>query len=361
MKFAIHDIIGKCLDKKFDEDKYDDNGAVVKTSYKLPENMLNFYSDLAREMGTTTTAVIKSVLHIVMQQTLVKSQGNEELTLVTNKINTGLERFFKVFRMHSVPTIMIPEILSDFNITINHINGTQSNLDKIFNNKVLEFVSKIFGVNISWLKGESDSIYSGSYSFNAVEEFKKYIGGSKYPGVFPEVVFLAPSKHTAKIMHIERENDWNTKVGRGVIYDISKHENVDDEMYYPIIMCYRINHYNIRAFPYTAEFNMNSSKDRATLRLIQKLCFDLGLKFTQFEISEKYLESIFDRKILPIRIWGNDASLYKNHDLIRTFEEDSKKGAEHEENFQKLYNEKEIKSFVGDMKVLMGKSEERFF
>lgn len=89
-----------------------------------------------------------------------------------DEINKTIENFINVYANHGVPINKISAILpSKFGLRMKDFANKEA-ISSIIDNGLLEWTSSFFGVNIEWLYGTSESIYSSKSSMTIQDLFK---------------------------------------------------------------------------------------------------------------------------------------------------------------------------------------------
>lgn len=80
----------------------------------------------------------------------------------TDEIDTMVSRFFSLFENSKIPVADIPKILSSHPIKVSQLRNTEAIVDYLSNDKTLDDLVRIFGVNRQWLKGCDTHIYKAN-------------------------------------------------------------------------------------------------------------------------------------------------------------------------------------------------------
>lgn len=89
----------------------------------------------------------------------VKIQSKKNIDNIDSNIEIMIDRFYKLFELHDILPIEIPQVLNDyFNISIFDISSKE-NLLKVINIDILKWISDFFGTRLDWLLNRSDILY----------------------------------------------------------------------------------------------------------------------------------------------------------------------------------------------------------
>lgn len=175
---------------------------IKPTTIRLEPAVRKFCDDQALKMGISVQAFIAMVLNGVMLESTnpVKS----ELLLI-------YERFFEVFKMHSIMIADIPAVLKRFHLTLSTLTDKNKLLDML-NDELISYMSDFFIMNPEWLKGASNQARTSDLRwYKNTFSFCSHLLDLKNNNLSPEIMLIKSDKTNLEI------TDDSTKIENHII------------------------------------------------------------------------------------------------------------------------------------------------
>ncbi|HBN22271.1 MAG TPA: hypothetical protein DD412_03440 [Holosporales bacterium] len=167
----------------------------LSMTLRVEPEIKQFYEIQADNLGVSLHDFITMTLRSVMHSTLPQ---------VNTEIDLCIERFLEVFKIHSIPTVDIPRFIPGCNILLSDLKNPDSLLPKM-TEEVFEQTSKLFSVNLKWLKGVADNIYErynrhyDSLWYKNPEQLIERLNHHRLKGKIVEVLILTTTETTDQI------------------------------------------------------------------------------------------------------------------------------------------------------------------
>ncbi len=257
---------------------------IVPTTIRLEPDVRRYYEDVAKELGISLQAIIKISL-----AGLMKVSQHEAKT----KLNLVLDRFFEIFSAHQVQTVDIPTFLLPYRIPLSSLAHHDRLLDMI-DSRLLEHISTLFNVNLSWLQGSDNSpIKTTRLWYKFPNEFCHRLNEFAQKNLKPEVIFVSDAS-TIKMNEdrIHKNEEKSSRVGIMLKFSAK----TESEMPYEYFEVYE---YGSWAY----------EQARLDLKTIMLFCARHNFNMKGMVINKSDFSNLFYGNALPITIYNKRNSL----------------------------------------------------
>ncbi len=272
-----------------------DKSQKAGTTIRISEETRNFFDIQAENLGVSVQECISMTLHAVM-----RASCEPQATQLEHQV----DRFLELFESHQIPMTDIPVVLAN-NSDISRVDLLSRNniLNKLDTN-LLEHLSKLFYVNVGWLKGLATTTnWNNFVLYKNPVGIATYLASLKHENRNVRVFFIVnePAVFDA-LKRASTKEDNIDPIDMGVVVEIEK-----------FINGVSFKSYNV----FENGLRWNYGKCRRDLKAVMMFCDKTRIPYDGMIITKQKYTQLFQSEILattalkrPLQIWHPDQLLW---------------------------------------------------
>lgn len=168
---------------------------VTPTTFRLPNDIKNYYQLMANASRNTLQGTILNVLGSVMNAHIYDNPART----YADKIR---DRFFHMFNFAGISIRKIPQFLRDFGVHQADLTNSNKIVEIISNDKVVDFLAETLFFNKDWIVGDSDiphpelKLYKHSWSVQSIIQNSPF--NLRLIAVFDQDILKNPEEQSSR-------------------------------------------------------------------------------------------------------------------------------------------------------------------
>ena len=151
----------------------EDEAKVTPTTFRIPNDIKNYYQLMADASRNTLQGSIILTLRSLMNSHIIDQPAQR----YANQIS---ERFFYMFDLAGIPIRKIPKFLKDFNIKQSDLTSENRIVEMISDESIVDFLAQEFLINKEWIQGKNDISHKSMWLHKNTQTIQSLIQHSPY-------------------------------------------------------------------------------------------------------------------------------------------------------------------------------------